>query len=100
MSSRLRSLYLPPSLHDRVQNLFECPAPLGAVKIFVVDRVSLALLYLKVHKYWAFFLKDASNFGLENLGVTELISNARLAPNSRNQYPHWPLAYWINFQGS
>ena len=55
---------------------------------------------LKVHNYWAFFLKVASDFGFENLGVTELISNARLAPKSRNQYPHWPLAYWINFQGS
>ncbi len=65
------------------------------MKIVVVYRV---LLSLKVHR--AFFLKDASDFGLENLEVTELISNARLAPKSRNQYPHWPLAYWINFQGS
>ena len=63
-----------PCLLQRVQSLLECPAPLGAVKIVVVDRVLLSLLYLKVHKYWAFFLKDASNFGLENLGVTELLS--------------------------
>ena len=58
-----------PCLLQRVKSLLECPAPLGAVKIVVVYRV---LLSLKVH--WAFFLKDASDFGLENLGVTELLS--------------------------
>ena len=42
------------------------------MKIVVVYRV---LLSLKVH--WAFFLKDASDFGLENLGVTELLSKVR-----------------------
>ena len=45
------------------------------MKIFVVDRVSFSLLYLEVHKYWSFFLKDAADFGLEYLEVTELIAS-------------------------